>query len=91
MKCKVISQLSEELLVSVGLCSMELMYQNTVYTAFDEDTRRREGWGRGGGRRKCIHVGSQTSLSSYLHSEKKRYVTKCRPTHYVLTQGKIIQ
>jgi hypothetical protein len=37
---------------------MELMYQNTVYTALDEDTRRREGWGREGGRRKCIHVGS---------------------------------
>jgi hypothetical protein len=40
-------------------------------------------------------VGSQTFLSSCLHSEEKRYVTKCGPTHcwtgYVLTQGKIIQ
>jgi hypothetical protein len=72
---------------------MELMYQNTVYTVFDENTRRREGWRIGGGRRKCIHVDSHTSLSSCLHSEEKSYVTKCRPIHCwtgcVLTQGKI--
>ena len=65
------------------------------YTVFDENIRRREGWGRGGGRRKCIHVGSQTSLSSRLHSVEKRYVAKSRPTlcwtGYVLTQGKTFQ
>jgi len=58
---------------------MEFMYQNTVYIIFGENIGRRVGWGRGGGRRKYIHVGSQTSLSSRLHSEEKRYVAKCRP------------